>query len=658
MQVTYKNQQFIAISKYEEKDIPKSAGFRWNPTQKCWYTTEAKSAQKLEQYADNAARAAIAEQTAKTEQTIAASKATDAEIDIPAPSGLAYLPFQRAGIAFSSSRPATLIADEMGLGKTIQAIGAINADESIKKVLVICPASLRLNWQREISKWLTRPLTISIANSSIEDMNIVIINYDILKKHSEYIHAQNWDLLIVDECHYLKNSKTQRTREVVGGKEKDKKTGAIITYPAISAKKKLFTTGTPIVNRPVELWPVVNFLYPNGLGSNWVYFVKRYCDGQQTRYGWEVKGASNLDELQDKLRASIMVRRLKKDVLTELPAKRRQIIELPANGCNSAVKAEIEAFERHEQTMHQLKIAVELAKANEDPQLYADAISKLRDAGRVAFTEMSKLRHATALAKVPYIVEHLKDACDGAKVVVFAHHKDVIDAIATEFGSACVTLTGDTSMIDRQKTVDRFQSDPVCSLFIGSITAAGVGLTLTASSHVVFAELDWVPGNISQCEDRVHRIGQVNSVLIQHIVLDGSIDAKMAKTLIEKQEIIEKALDREHEKAKTEEAIAIVERKEEQEAATKRLTREKIEAEAKELTQVQIEAIHKALQILAGNCDFAHSKDSAGFNRIDTGIGHDLADQCQLTAKQAVLGRKIVLKYRRQLPESLINSIK
>lgn len=654
MQIILKNQKFVAISSYDEKDIPKSAGFRWNPASKCWWTSDASIARKLAQYADAKTLKAIDAATAKKEETIQASKAVDANIDIPAPDGLSYLPFQKAGIAFAASRTATLIADEMGLGKTIQAIGSINADAEIKKVLVICPASLRLNWQRELRRWLTRPLSISITNGTIADTDIVIINYDILKKHSEYIHSQEWDLLITDECHYLKNPKTLRTQQVFGGKD----------LPAIKAKKKIFLTGTPIVNRPIELWPLVHSLDPAGLGGNWIGYAKRYCDGHQTRYGWEVKGASNLDELQDKLRSSIMVRRLKKDVLTELPAKRRQVIELPANGCGNAVKVEIEIFEKHEKIMAELKIAVELAKASDSPDAYQQAIDRLRDAGRIAFTEISKLRHSTALAKVPAVIEHLKDATDGAKVVVFAHHHDVIDAIAAEFGLACVTLTGDTNMIDRQKAVDRFQTDPACTLFVGSITAAGVGITLTAASHVVFSELTWRPGDLCQAEDRCHRIGQVNSVLVQHIVLDGSIDATMAKTLIEKQEIIEKALDREHEKieddeveTEVEQAIITVEAKE-QEAATKRLTREKITVEAKELTKDQILAIHQGLQILAENCDGAHTKDHAGFNRIDANIGRNLADQCSLTARQAVLGKKIILKYHRQLPESFLNLIK
>jgi SWI/SNF-related matrix-associated actin-dependent regulator 1 of chromatin subfamily A len=154
------------------------------------------------------------------------------------------------------------------------------------------------------------------------------------------------------------------------------------------------------------------------------------------------------------------------------------------------------------------------------------------------------MRHATALAKVPLVVEHLVAALEESpKIVVFAHHRDVIAALAAEFPGRVVTLTGNDSPEARQAAVDRFQTDPECSLFIGSITAAGLGLTLTAAAHVVFAELDWVPANMTQAEDRTHRIGQRESVLVQHIVLESSLDASMVRTLLKKQQVIDEAVD-------------------------------------------------------------------------------------------------------------------
>jgi len=362
-------------------------------------------------------------------------------------------------------------------------------------------------------------------------------------------------------------------------------------------------------------------------------------------------GSSNLPELQDKLRGSVMVRRLKRDVLTELPAKRRAVIELPANGAHAAVEAEQRAYEAHEETLEALRVAVELAKASDNPDDYAAAVAALRQAVSVAFGEMSRTRHATALAKVPYVVEHLRDSLEGGKVVCFAHHKDVVAAIMAEFPDVAVKVTGDDSMEARQAAVDRFQTDPACLLFVGNIQAAGVGLTLTASAHVVFAELDWVPGNVTQAEDRTHRIGQHSAVLVQHLVLEGSLDARMAHILVEKQRIIDAALDTLHEPAPV---IPSRDR-----GATEDTTRQQLEATAATLTPAQVGAITTGLQLLAAmDTDHARDRNSMGFSKMDVHIGHSLAAAASLTPRQAALGARLVNKYRRQLPAELVAAAK
>jgi SWI/SNF-related matrix-associated actin-dependent regulator 1 of chromatin subfamily A len=576
-----------------------------------------------------------------------ASKATDADLDIPSPEGLSYMPFQRAGIAYAMGRKGVLIGDEMGLGKTIQAIGVINSDENIQKVLVVCPASLRLNWKRELERWLVRPLRVGIAQGKDWPLNvdIVVVNYDVLKNFKKKLYGDEWDLLVVDECHYLKNPKAQRTVSVFGkwNKDPDK------VKPAIEAKRRVFLTGTPIVNRPIELWPLLQSLDPDGLGSNWRWYVTRYCDGHQTKWGWDVSGASRLDELQDRLRTTLMVRRLKSQVLQELPAKRRQVLELPANGADKVVKAEQEAWAEVEERLEELRAAVELAKADDDEEKYKRAVEELAQGERVAFTEMARLRHETALAKVPAVLEQLQDL--EHKVVVFGHHKDVIDAIMAEIGDRAVKLTGETPMEERQEAVDRFQTDSNVQFFVGNIQAAGVGITLTAASHVVFAELDWVPGNMSQAEDRCHRIGQQDSVFVQHLVLEGSLDATMAKTLIAKQSVIDKALDEETEQPEYEPVQGSP-------AVTKTVRRSQLDAEAANFTDEMVAAVHEALQRLAGVCDGARLEDGCGFNRVDTRIGKDLASREKLTRKQAALGRKIVRKYHRQIGEELIEAMK
>lgn len=640
---------------------PKNAGFRWNPDEKIWWTSYDDNALRLRDVADEPTRAKLDAIVAEREAALDASRATDAEIDVPAPAGLEYLPFQRAGIAYAMERNSVLFADEMGLGKTIQAIGLVNADPSLKRILVICPASLKINWRREFERWSVRGHTVGILmpkDTELPKADVVIINYDILTRHRALLRSVEWDLLICDEAHYMKNNKAQRTKEVMG--RNVRKEGRWIQDPApIPARRVAFLTGTPIVNRPIESWTLLHKLAPETFKS-WKYYTSRYCAAYNNGWGMDLSGASNLEELQDKARASCMIRRKKSEVLTELPPKRRQVIEMPANGCAKLIQQERETWKKQEEALQELRVRVELAKASDDPQDYADAVHELRQAVGVAFTEMSRVRHETAVAKAPMVVEHVKDAIEGnGKVLVFAHHRDVVKILVeglAEYG--VVSVTGDTPMDARQEAVDAFQTDDSIKVFVGNIMAAGVGLTLTASSYVVFAELDWVPGNMSQAEDRTHRIGQVNSVLIQHLVLEESLDALMAQRLVEKQAVIDRALDTQTDRSgilpETVEIPIIPVR---EETATEKARRETLAKEAEKLTPENIAAIHTALQMVAGMCDGALAEDGMGFSKIDVQIGHSLAQQAKLTPKQAALGRKIVWKYQRQYPESLLEAM-
>jgi SWI/SNF-related matrix-associated actin-dependent regulator 1 of chromatin subfamily A len=563
-------------------------------------------------------------------ESIEASRATKADIDLPKPEGLDYRPFQKAGIRYALDRNGVLIADEMGLGKTIQAIGIINADPSIKTGIIVCPKSLKLNWARELEKWLTRPLTVGIANGSLPETDLIIINYEGLVKFQKELSDKHFDISIIDECHYIKNRAALRSKAV----------------KAIKSRRKIRMTGTPIVNRPSELYNIIEDL--GGEWGSFMTFAKRYCNAHQNRYGWDFSGSSNLDELQKRLRETVMVRRLKSEVLTELPRKIRQIIEVTAEDSTQkrAIEAEKIYEEQSQEKLADLRAAVELSKA-ESEESYKAAVARLRDAMQVDFAEMAKLRHETALAKVPSVIDHVKNALEDNdnKIIIAAHHHDVIDQLMaglTEFSP--VKLTGESKEADRQAAVDRFQNNTDCRVFIGSITAAGVGITLTASSHVVFAELDWVPGNITQMEDRAHRIGQTDTVLVQHIVLADSLDARMAKTIVEKQEVIDSALDDHH----PDRNEIVYEPK--VKAATASESVAKIEKEAENLTDEQIADIHEKLRYLAAlDHDYAANRNGIGFNKIDSTIGHSLAERSFLTPKQAALGMKLIQKYRKQL---------
>ena len=638
---------FIWEGTYDDRMLPKQAKFRWDPDHKRWWTKDATSAVKLEQYADKSAQKLLG----KFQEILADSRATDADIDIPSNEGLKYMPFQKGGINYALQREGTLIGDEMGLGKTIQAIGLINGLPPLKKVLVICPASLKQNWVNELNKWLVHSYSVVAQGAKGKkeryflEADIIVINYEVLKKYHNEIHSTNWDLLIVDECHYLKNNQAQRTQEVVGCKSWDPDHKDF--KPTLQAKRRVFLTGTPILNRPIELWPVINYLDPETWRSFW-FFVKRYCNAYQTRYGWDMSGVSNKQELQDKLRGSVMVRRLKEEVLTELPPKTRQLIPIS----NEIPKATLEkinkAFEQIQDKYIDAKSLLDAARDSGDEDAYRKAANNLHNIGEASFTEISAIRKDVALAKIPVLVKVVEDAIESHKVVVFVWHHDVAHALQEAFKDKCVVITGETPVNGRQALVERFQSDPEVKVFIGSIKAAGVGFTLTASSHVIFGEVDWVPANITQAEDRCHRIGQEDNVLVQHLVIDGTLDVNLIQSILDKQDIITDVLDKENERQGL--------------MANLFLGVEKgkpVPPPPKDYSHIPLDEndcdiIHMAIKLIASMCDGALAEDGSGYNKYDTGYGNFLGQLPRLNPYSAMKGLRMVYKYKRQLDDELV----
>ena len=540
MQIIYENNRWEAISSFAEKDEIKAAGFRWEPTKKRWVTNIPLVAEKFRQFADENSISELDSVSGKIEMSRTAEIAEG--VEIPAPNGKTYFPYQHAGIAFASARESTFLGDEMGLGKTIQAIGVINLT-SPEKVLIVCPATLKLNWKKELERWLVKPYRIHVLNSGESfpvNVEIIVMNYDIAAKYAKELRSTTWDLFVADEAHYMKNPKAQRTVALLGGKSATKEKSN-----PICAKKKILLTGTPISNRPIEIFPLISFLWPSVFGNMW-HFAKRYCGAYNTGWGWDFSGAENLDELQNMLRANGMIRRLKADVLKELPPKTRQVLVLPSDSVAGLIKKEVEKTKQFEGEIKKLQKQVRQLKGQNDESAYKNAVGRLRQAHNIAFTEMAAIRKELAIAKIPFAVEYVRGIIeDGEKVVVMAHHREVVEQLQNEFGLEAVKLYGGMSETEKSENVDRFQNDPTCKVFVGSIHAAGVGITLTAAQKMLFAELDWTPSNMMQAEDRIHRIGQEGNALIQQLVFDGSLDAKMAETLVRKMEIIEKALDRE-----------------------------------------------------------------------------------------------------------------
>lgn len=670
-------QLFIAESTYAEKDVPKAAGFRFCPGNcaarwkcrrcfgatsvlpKVWWTDKPEIAARLVEFADDAAKAALQ----PTVATVEASRAETSDFQIPVNEGLAYRPFQNAGVAYMDAAhqrfPGVINADDMGLGKTIQIAGLINARPEAKAILIVCPQGLRINWQRELTKWLVRPTRIFVVLGADDfppaDAEIVIVNYEKLvgkpgKIMLPALMARSWDLMIADEAQALKNPEAQRTVAVLG-REDDPAAPGLVS----KTKKAVYLTGTPIENRPIEFHGLLKACAPQEFPF-W-HYAKRYCGAFKERHGWNFSGASNLEELQVRLRATVMVRRLKSEVLKELPSKQRQVIVLARNGAAGAIDDENSAYAPFEEEIAEIQAEMEVAEAAGDDAAYNAAVARLSMATKVAFTKMAAVRHEVAMQKVPYVVEHLQTMLESGvkKVVVFAHHHDVMDAIVAEFGSAAVQFSGRNNATEKQEAVDRFQTDASVRVFVGQITAAGVGITLTAASNVVFAELDWVPGKVTQAEDRCNRMGQTESVLVQHLVFDGSIDARMAQVLVEKQDIQDRALDNPDRDFK-----GMVEKAAEE--AAKAAAAKKVGVQgAPRFPVATIEeraAAKLAMQMLAGACDGARKIDGAGFNKLDAAIGKKLAERTRdFTDGEVSLSKKLARFYRRQLPDVILGKL-
>jgi len=517
--------RFEMICTFYEKDIPKEAGFNWDPKAKKWNTASAICADRVIKYADLPTRRKIAE-------NLINSVPLDSSIQVPTPDGVALYPYQRAAVEFCSKRKSSLIADETGTGKTAEAIGLINYLD-IDSGIIICPSYIKLHWKRELEKWLHKKFRIvCVSGKSIFDItffNFVILNYDIVCSWLDELSKRKWPILICDESHCLKNGKAKRSKCVM--------------KLAKRCDKKILLTGTPILNRPVELFNQLKIL-GHDLGKNYWKFVHRYCNAYQDKWGLKVDGSSHLDELSEIMYRDVIIRRLKSQVLKDLPEKVRQVIELDGDKYSAFVKQndEIRAGYVKEKRMLKRKAKKSMYIKNLDD--YKELGNKLRSLEIRYMNEISVIRHKTALAKVDDVVEHVSELLgQGQKIVVFAHHRDVVDKITEDlhlYTNTVLKITGATSMEDRDKIVREFQKNEFIRVFVGSIHATGMGISLTAANVVVFAELDWTPSRITQCEDRLWRIHQKKSVLVQHLIVDGSIDAKMVKIMIRKQEILDK----------------------------------------------------------------------------------------------------------------------
>ncbi|XP_057818807.2 uncharacterized protein LOC131031948 isoform X2 [Cryptomeria japonica] len=436
--------------------------------------------------------------------------------NIPAFLENVLLPFQRDGVRFVLEHGGrALIADEMGLGKTLQAIAVASCLKDSWPVLVVTPSALRLQWAYMINQWLhicssEISIVMSQWTGSIRDCFKVvyssgkkgiqldglfnIVSYDLVPKLQETLMDSDFKIVIADESHYLKNGQAKRTDACIPLLHK--------------AQHCILLTGTPALSRPIELFTQLQALHPSAY-KNVHHYGQRYCKGG---YFGTYQGASNLDELHALMKKTVMIRRLKKDVLSELPVKRRQqvLLSLDDKGLQQMRALFFE--------LGSIKKKMELCNLDEEVQMLRLSQQQL----------ISKIYTESAEVKIPAVLDYMQTMIEGGcKFLVFAHHLSMLDAIEQYLIKkkvSCIRIDGSTSPSSRQMLVTRFQERDDVKVAVLSIRAAGVGLTLTAATTVIFAELSWTPGEIVQAEDRTHRIGQVSSVNVYYLHANETVD--------------------------------------------------------------------------------------------------------------------------------------
>ncbi|KAI1295546.1 SWI/SNF-related matrix-associated actin-dependent regulator of chromatin subfamily A-like protein 1 [Halotydeus destructor] len=415
--------------------------------------------------------------------------------------------FQKEGIQFGISRNGRcIIADEMGLGKTVQALGIAEWYRDDWPLIIIAPASMTMVWKSAVLNWISgldeSHVEIVRDNKGLSNRIITIMSYDRLARAAEEVEKRKANVIIFDESHLIKNDEAQRTK-------------AALKISKV-AKRVLLLSGTPALSRPIELYSQILIVDP-GLFPLKTEFGKRYCNGHLVnrfkRQIWDFQGASNSDELKIMLESTIMIRRMKNDVLKELPAKDRRIREkkLKLN--------EDQAF-----IMHQYERDI-----------------KKKSKEKSALLEWY---HESAKLKIPAILETVKSYVEqGRKFICFAFHKNVIEEISVmlqDMDCHHIRIDGSTPSKIRQECCDYFQDNEDCKVAVVSIVAAGVGITLTAANFVFFAELYWNPGILQQAEDRAHRIGQERTVVVEYFIAKGTIDDWIWVSINKKLKILEK----------------------------------------------------------------------------------------------------------------------
>lgn len=400
-----------------------------------------------------------------------------------------------------------ILADDMGLGKTTSTIIAA-LETGAKKILIICPASLKINWQREIENYSDRLTFIAEGKKFSTDHDFVIVNYDILKnfhdpkdKENSLLEKSNFDLVILDEAHMISNAQAQRTK--------------IINSYVKNIDKVWLLTGTPMTSRPMNYYNLLSII-ESPVAQNWMAYAIRYCQGYQFNAGkrkvWNVSGASNLEELRDRTSKQIL-RRLKEEVL-DLPDKiiTPVYLRLKSSEYENLMGEYYDWYDKNPEESSSLT---------------------------VQFSKLMKVRKVIANEKTKQTIEFSENILEqGKKVIIFTNFTDTLQTIYHHFGKQAVYLDGSCSNSVRQQAVDSFQNDEKIRVFVGNLKAAGVGLTLTSAEVVIMNDLSFVPAEHAQAEDRAYRYGQKSNVLVYYPLFENTIEGAIYDILNKKKEII------------------------------------------------------------------------------------------------------------------------
>jgi SWI/SNF-related matrix-associated actin-dependent regulator 1 of chromatin subfamily A len=448
--------------------------------------------------------------------------------------------YQKIGAEFLAGKPYALLADEMGLGKTIQAIRGLDRIRA-ERALVIAPSVARINWVREFQMWAELKQDVAIMTKLTDRppaTGHVVCSFDYATKNAAAVNAAGpWDAVIIDEAHFLKSHDAQRAKAIMG-------VNGIIRQ----ARRCWLLSGTPAPNHPGELWIM---LYTFGVTNlNYDAFINTYCVVRPTTFGLKVVSA-RIDKIPElrQLLSKIMLRRLKKDVMKELPPISFGHVNVEPGLVDVEILPSFTQYfmptDRRKELNTELKRQQDLLTSVE-ANMKPNAVDKLQAIAAIS-DSVSTLRRYIGLQKCDAAIDIIKAELQAnayQKIVIFAIHRDVIETMRLGLrGFGAVVLYGNTDPEKRQKNIDRFQNDPKCRVFIGNIHAAGTAITLTAAHHVTFIEQDWVPGNNAQAIMRCHRIGQDNPVTVRFIVLDGTLDAKIGYIVKRKTEQLTQIFD-------------------------------------------------------------------------------------------------------------------